>query len=407
MSSHQGTSFSQQLYDEAASWLVEFRCGDIDAAGRTDFYRWLQTSPEHMRAYLELAAIWNEGSALDRAQCMPDLPLLERSQPATNVIPFSAADPERSNEPHDAGRSGRLPARGGTAKRNLLSFAAAALLAGVGVLQWYWHEVRGVYTTGVGEQHLITLGDGSAIELNAQSKIRVRYAEQQREVELLRGEALFSVAHDASRPFVVHTADTRVRALGTLFDVYRKPAETTVTVIQGTVAVMPTLARPQDESAGSPRLEAVLPANNGSANTTTGGGRGRESPVGKVAASALGARELLLAAGEQVRVVPEGAVKQPAPDVVAATAWSQGRIVFHSTPLKDVVADFNRYNTRQLVIRDAELLTFKVTGIFSSTDPMSLIRFLEGRPEMNVTRTSNEIIISTKRAIPAASHEEP
>ncbi len=407
MSSHQGTSFNQQLYDEAASWLVEFRCGDIDATGRADFYRWLQTSPEHMRAYLELAAIWNEGSALDRAQHMSDLALLEQSQPETNVIPFSASDPERSNEPQDASRSVRRPARGGTAKRNLLTFAAAALLAAVGVFQWYWHEVRGVYTTAVGEQHLITLGDGSAIEMNAQSKIRVRYTAKQRELELLRGEALFSVAHDASRPFVVQTADTRVRALGTRFDVYRKPAETTVTVIQGTVAVMPTLARPQDESADSARLEAVLPANNGSTNTATGSGVGREFPVGKLGAWALGSRELLLVAGEQVRVVPQGATKQPAPDVLAATAWSQGRIVFHGTPLKDVVAEFNRYNTRQLVIRDAELLTFKVTGIFSSTDPMSLIRFFEARPEMNVKETSDEIIISTRRASSAASHQEP
>ena len=56
---------NSQIYTEASDWLIEFRAGDIDAAGRRSFHRWLQTSPEHMRAYLELAALWNEGAALD------------------------------------------------------------------------------------------------------------------------------------------------------------------------------------------------------------------------------------------------------------------------------------------------------------------------------------------------------
>ncbi len=114
---------------------------------------------------------------------------------------------------------------------------------------------------------------------------------------------------------------------------------------------------------------------------------------------------MLLTAGEQALVEGAAAIKQASPDIVAATAWTQGHIVFHGTLLKDVATEFNRYNTRQLVIRDPELFTFKVTGIFSCSDPMSLIRFLEARPEMNVTETADAIIISKKRVSPAATYE--
>src|ERR1700744_3161410 len=67
---------NDQIYSEASDWLIEFRSGDIDAAGRKEFYDWLRTSPEHMRAYLELAAIWNEGAALDEQRVFDDTALM-------------------------------------------------------------------------------------------------------------------------------------------------------------------------------------------------------------------------------------------------------------------------------------------------------------------------------------------
>jgi transmembrane sensor len=231
--------FNQQLYSEAAAWLIEFRSADIDVAGRKEFYDWLRISPEHMRAYLELAAVWNEGSALDSSHAVLDGRLFETTEPRTNVIALSTLQPGSPHALHDTDRSrpARVSAR--LAGRKLLYLAASLLLAASAATQWYWHEIRGVYTTDVGEQHLITLGDGSVVELNAQSKIRIRYHSREREVDLLRGQALFNVAHDATRPFIVYTAGSQVRAIGTQFDVYRKPAETRVSVIEGTVAVLP------------------------------------------------------------------------------------------------------------------------------------------------------------------------
>jgi transmembrane sensor len=378
MSPYRGKPFNQQLYSEAAAWLVEFRSGDIDVAGRKEFYDWLRTSPEHMRAYLELAAVWNEGGALDPAHSVLDGTLFDTIEPQTNVIALSTSRSESAHAIHHTDRS-RLPrVSARLSGRKVLYLAASLLLAASAAIQWYWHELRGVYTTGVGEQHLITLGDGSVIELNAQSRIRVRYHSREREVDLLRGQALFNVAHEATRPFIVYAAGTQVRAIGTQFDVYRKPAETRVSVIEGTVAVLPITP---DRSVDPGKANAA-----GSAYTRPDEIASHESAAG----------EVLLTSGEQAVVVAQTAVKQLSPDIAAATAWSQGHIVFHGTRLKDVATEFNRYNTRRLVIRAPELLSFKVTGIFSSTDPTSLIRFLAGRPEMKVTETADEIVVSAR-----------
>src|SRR5580658_5363422 len=84
-------TINSQIYAEASDWLVEFRSGDVDSEGRKDFHLWLKTSPEHMRAYLELAAIWNEGSALDSQRTFDDARLLRDFDSQTNVTELPTA----------------------------------------------------------------------------------------------------------------------------------------------------------------------------------------------------------------------------------------------------------------------------------------------------------------------------
>src|SRR5690606_26847429 len=88
-----------------------------------------------------------------------------------------------------------------------------------------------------GEQRTVTLADGSVIELNARSRIKVRYADRERAIDLLQGQALFRVAKDPTKPFIVASGGTYVRAVGTQFDVYKKSVGTVVTVVEGRVAV--------------------------------------------------------------------------------------------------------------------------------------------------------------------------
>lgn len=363
---------NEQIYSEASLWLVEFRSGDIDAAGRKEFHEWLRTSPEHIRAYLELAAIWNEGHALDSQQSFAD------AAPGipSNVVPLADSFPDRmANSAERGGAHLRSQSRGIRALARVRVLAAASLLlAALGALTGHWYSNRGVYTTGIGEQHRVTLTDGSVVQLNAESKIRVRYHNGQRDIDLLAGQALFQVAHDAARPFVVHTASSLVKAVGTQFDVYRKTTATTVTVIEGVVALLPTVA----EQIGS--LE------DDDASSTSGVERS-SPPV-----------EVLLTAGEQAIVTPRYTATKVVRDVEDATAWTRGHLVFRGASLQDVAIEFNRYNTRRIVIRGDGLESFKVSGMFSSTDPRSLIRFLEGRPEMHVSEMADEILITQNQS---------
>jgi transmembrane sensor len=255
---------------------------------------------------------------------------------------------------------------------------AACLIVSLGVGAVIWFEVlRAVtYTTAIGEQRSIQLEDGSTVELNSRSKVAVRYSEHERGIELLEGQALFHVAKNATRPFVVRSGDTRVRAVGTQFDVYRKATGTVVTVLEGRVAILtdhPIAGKDAIGAAGSSQYATAPPS-----FPRAEGGQGAA---------------VELSAGEQVVVTPKAARKTDHANIANATAWTEREIVFDSASLTEVAEEFNRYNQRQLVIEDPTLETFHISGVFSSTDPASLVRFLRERPGLHIVETASEIHI--------------
>ena len=423
------SKMNTQIYEEACTWFVDSRAGDLDDAGRREFDRWLRKSPEHLSAYLEIAAIWNEGPSLDpQSKWTADLLIeLARESVDDNVIalvpgailpttsPVSAEDSNSVSAPVRAvaplERPPPLPSSS-HARRwfrgwRRLAIAASVLVILGGALTMFELSAP-VYTTALGEQRSIQFEDGSTVELNSRSKIRVKYSKQERDVELVEGQALFHVAHDVSRPFIVAVGATRVRAVGTQFDVYKKSNGTVVTVVEGRVAVYsapqglssrtpggaPTLPAPISQSgASSPRKHSDLPSStassaSGSTLSSEAGQSAQQSPLtlGLTAGSSF-----LLAAGEQVTVTTDAAQKTSNPNITGATAWREREIVFESATLSDVAEEFNRYNQRQLVIVDPQLYGFHISGVFSSTDPDSLIEFLRQRPGVKVTETGGEI----------------
>ena len=268
-----------------------------------------------------------------------------------------------------------------------------------------------VYSTALGEQRSIQFEDGSTVELNSRSKIRVKYSKQERDVELIEGQALFHVAHDVSRPFIVAVGATRVRAVGTQFDVYKKSNGTVVTVVEGRVAVysapqgllprpsgeVPTLPvpaqAPTSSPDSSPRKHSVSPPSSVSHGSSSSASdpEGHAQQPDSLTLGITSGSSFLLAAGEQVTVTADSAQRTANPNVAGATAWREREIVFESATLSDVAEEFNRYNQRQLVIEDPTLYGFHISGVFSSTDPDSLIRFLRERPGVKVTDTGGEI----------------
>jgi transmembrane sensor len=369
------TKLNAQIYEEASIWFVEARAGDLDAAARREFDRWLRRSPEHLSAYLEIAAIWNEGPELDSThKWNADTLIAQAREEAGNVVPLSgsAAAPElqesvprlqpvASPHPSPSGEGSRERSR-----RKLIALAASvAALTALGAV-WIWFALfSGVYSTSIGEQRSIELADGSTVEMNSKSKIRVHYSKAEREVDLIAGQALFHVAKGHARPFIVRADGTRVKAVGTEFDVYEKRSGTVVTVVEGEVAVL----APVTGDAQPPGQGSAVP---------------NEIAIATISVSA----------GEQLTVTPSVARKSEHPNLAAATAWTERRIVFESATLSEVAEEFNRYNQRQLVIEDPSLYDFHISGVFSSTDPDSLIRFLRERPGVKVSETGSEIRIS-------------
>lgn len=227
------------------------------------------------------------------------------------------------------------------------------------------------------------LSDGSTVTLNSRSKLRVRFTNAQRTVELLQGEALFHVAKNAARPFVVRADGTSVRAVGTQFDVNKGRESTIVTVVEGRVAV---LADAPDAAALPVPIEApASPAD-------PSGGDAIVRPAGSIRARGTVA-PILLSAGEQLKVVPGVAPQPTKANLNTATAWTQGQLVLESASLTEVAEQFNRYSTRRLIVEDHGQHPLHLSGVFA-TDPDFLIRYLQSRPDILVHETTTEIHIT-------------
>jgi transmembrane sensor len=331
------------LLEEAAEWFVELNADEPEPGVREHFDAWLRRSPEHVRSYLSMLPTWEDGSLQPVGSASDIDALIAAANGTDNVVSLHQAQPTPGRVARDTPR-----------RFARVALAATLVLAcvGAGAVLWLRSGVD-TYATNAGEQRSITLHDGSIVALNTRSRVVVRFTKQERDVDLIEGQAQFQVQKDPARAFVVHSGTTLVRAVGTEFDVYRQKTHTTVGVMEGRVAV------------GRTNIASPL---------------------------------VLVAAGEQV-VVPDAGIATPAPqpmDPATVRAWTQHRLVFRSTPLAEVVAEFNRYNVRQMVLRDPALGGILISGVFSSTQPAALLRFLSEQPGVAIDESTDEIQVGSK-----------
>jgi transmembrane sensor len=386
---------SPHVLEEASDWLIEFSEGTVDASGRAQFDTWLRRSPEHVQAYLQVAALWEEVPVLGEHRVLPSDDLVARVLAEGNIVSLDARGPENTQpSPPPAREDGRRR------PKLRLHAVAASLLAFIAAGAWIFNQ-RDTYSTATGEERSVRLEDGSTVELNSQSKLRVRFGVHERRVELLRGQAFFRVAKDAARPFIVSTDTTQVRAVGTEFDVYRKTDGTVVTVLEGRVAVLSELTPSTTPATGSP---VAAPSSTTRPESSVGRGYLTETSKGAAPQTAqpLSAGlmkqpgEVLLSAGEQLVIAPQATLEPEPTDVTLAIAWTQKKIAFQGALLREVVEEFNRYNTRRLVVVDPVLMNTRISGVFSSSDPASLLRFLRELPGIRIEETNSEIRILSK-----------
>ncbi len=332
------TSVTDPVEAAAAQWLAR-RDRGLTAAEQDAYLQWLRSDARHGAAVARLEKAW---AALDALNCW-------RPGHSVEPNPDLLAVPRRRI-------SAWLPA----------GFAAAAVLAAGLFLLWPEQEPAGPAVAAapvVQDYERRLLPDGSVIELNRGAAVVVDYAGAERRVELMQGEAHFTVAKNPDRPFVVRAGSVAIRAVGTAFNVRLEPDTVEVLVTEGRVRVD----------------KPVTPA--------TG-------PVTEMPLLEAGQRAIIATVDAAVQAV---VAPVSAEDVAAALAWQPKRLEFSETPLDEVLAEFNRHGGPQLVIGDPALVALRVGGSFRADNAEAFVRLLESGFGVEAERTAGRIILRRAR----------
>lgn len=292
---------------QASDWLARLNADDVSEEDRRRFAEWLRASPVHARAYEALCATWQE---------------LEKSGPLVRAVYFGQAM---------IAASAPRPRRRRWAAAAIAATLAAIALAAVWGLR---PQDDSTFQAAVGEQTTVALPDGSTLKLNSNSRARVEYTPAARIVHLDRGEAFFSVVHNANRPFWVHAGSSWVRDVGTAFNVYLAPSGVVVTVSEGAVKVL------HSGSGGVP-----------------------PSDVAAISAAAS------VSAGEQLKVngSAEALRDLDAAQLSHLLAWRGGSLNFEDEPLGEVADELMRYTNLKIEFSDPALRKLRVGGTFRTS----------------------------------------
>jgi transmembrane sensor len=348
------------VLEQASHWWELLHGDSASSSDHREFGEWVARSPERVEAYLETARLVKaiKSPRLIWPSTAAEVLIREAKSSPETVLPFSAARVAAS-----------VDRRADRQSHNRLAWAAAAvLLIGVGLVLFMLKTPQ-VFRTALGEQRSLLLADGSRVTLNTASAIEVNLRNRRREVRLVQGEALFEVAHDAARPFVVRAGNALLEDVGTQFNVDMHSNGTTVTVVEGRVVVDSPGAR---ELAGAQADDSR---------------RGAVDP-------------LILGANDRVLVTPAGVgAPQRGVNVAASVAWTQRQLMFEHRPLSEVAEEFNRYNKDQIEIDSAELKRQEVTGVFDAKDPASFVAFLSSVPGVEIREGANGTHIVLLRSL--------
>ena len=328
-----------EILAEAAVWLAQLHGPGRSPAMLHECRAWQAHSAAHRLAFERCTDTWQEAAGV--GALLPGV-LARQALPALS--------------------------RTGRGRRQALAALALGGVAALGLRLWS----RGVYSTGVGEQRSLVLGDGSRITLNTATEVRVRITDALRSVTVVHGEALFEVAKDPGRPFVVSVADAQVVATGTAFLVRSTPAGQAargafdVALIEGQVIVQRAEGRAQSKM-GAP---------------------------------------VLMRPGERLRVGQRGgspaAVSQgphvDRPPLDPLLAWQRGQVVFDNALLSDAVAEMNRYSKVQIMLADAKALgALRVSGVFRAGDGEAFARAVARLHGMAVWPTQAGLMLAVRQ----------
>jgi transmembrane sensor len=245
----------------------------------------------------------------------------------------------------------------------------------------------GQYQTDIGEQRIVELEDHSRIALDTATRLKVRYSDDARIVQLQEGQAQFSVAKDPARPFKVVAGNRTIIAIGTVFTVEYVDRKVHVAMMEGKVAVVPA----ESEHPGNTRPSSFSPP-------APSDGEGQGVRLEKGSAPGEKSRDdrnvtIELIAGEELRISRDGeSTVSPKADIEAATAWREGKVIIRSETLGDAVRRLNRYSRRQIQIDDAALAAKLISGVFEAGDTQGFVSAIQRYLPVTVDESASRTI---------------
>lgn len=355
---------ARHIRKAASEWCVVMHDTEVDLPTRKMFVDWLLRSPEHIREFLEMARLWEVSSYIDESNKIDIEALIKDVELDETIIKFR-------------GRGAKLEKN--VEKRRVPGFRwmyAASFVLAIGLMGLFFsvqefHFFDGIeYQTGKGEQLSVVLSDDSVVYLNTASKLTVEMLEDERWVHLIEGEVYFDISHDEDRPFLVQSREAVVKVLGTKFNVRRKEADTTVSVVEGKVSVSA-----RNDRDYLPIADLGIDKNDHD----------------------IAATSVRLKKGQQTSVAKNAEKLEPkVVDTEKIIAWRERRLIFESEPLANVIDEFNRYNSLSLKINDRSIAELKISGTFKADSPKSLIDYLEkyeGVEIVNEKTRSHQVIV--------------
>jgi transmembrane sensor len=319
------------ITQEAADWHARLRADSpLTERDEARFHAWLAGDPARRREFDAISTMWDQLGPLAQS---PEI-VAELNPTSPVIVPTTA--------------------QRGISRRTVVGWAlAASVLATTGLASWQWLSAPELYATQVGEQRIVPLGDGSVITLNTSSQVSVRFTRGHRRVEVLRGQANFVVAKDASRPFIVSAGGGQTLAVGTEFDVYQRADETVVTLIEGRVLV----SSPHAETSG-----------------------------------------IDLTAGEQVAYSAGRTPRRAAVDLQRTSAWRAKKLDFADTPLSEAISEANRYSRLKIEVRGPELADARISGVFEAGRNDSLAEGVRAYFGLRLERFGDDLIVLSQSA---------
>jgi transmembrane sensor len=328
------------IREHAAQWFLRLHAFDLNVAERFAYLQWLKQSPAHITETLEICRLYSVLYPMKKQL------FFMNEDDVSNVI--ALASRAQLEQPNRTRSSWHV---------RMLAVAAAIGLVLVGGTMMTRTWLESTIETQASEWRSMTLNDGSFVSVGPRTELRDRFGKQERLLSLSRGEALFQVAKDPSRPFIVEAGLAIVRATGTRFAVDRREHDVVVTLEEGTVVVSD--------------------------------GRGRAGAV------ALTAGEQLTLSGAWPPVIQHV-------DAVRKLAWANRRLVFADETIAAAAAEFNRRNRVQLIV-DPALASQQVRGVFHADDPASFADTIENLRKGTVVRESRDTI----RLLPQSGPAQP